>query len=301
MEAVLSGAPSPAAGEIVDTTTAGFAADVIDASREKAVLVDFWADWCGPCKQLTPILEKAVKAAAGKVKLVKMNIDQHPEVAGQLGVRSIPAVVAFKDGRPVDAFMGAVPESQVMAFIEKVAGPVGPSETERLVEAGDAAFAEQKWAEAAEAYAAALGREAGNLAAIGGLARCYVATGDLDRAEESLALVPETKAGDPAIAGARAELELARQSGDVGDPQALAAALNADPGDHQTRFDLALALNASGDRDGAADALVEIIRRDREWEDDGARKQLLQFFDAWGADDAATVSGRRKLSSVLFS
>ena len=301
METIVSGASARGGEEVIDTTTADFASDVIEASREKPVLVDFWAEWCGPCKQLAPVLERVVKASGGKVRLVKMNIDQHPEIAGQMGIRSIPAVVAFKDGKPVDAFMGAVPESQVTAFIEKVAGPIGNSQVDGLLEAAGAALAAQKWSEAAEAYAAVLGRESGNLAAIGGLARCYVASGDLARAEETLALVPETKKNDPAIAGARAELELARQSAELGTPEELRARLDADPDDHQARFDLALALNARGDRDGAAQALLEIVRRDREWNDDGARKQLLQFFEAWGGGDPATVAARRALSSVLFS
>lgn len=296
-----SGNGAPGGDHIVDTTTESFGADVIEASRQATVLVDFWAPWCGPCKQLTPVLEKVVTAAAGRIRLVKMNIDEHPQIAGQLGIQSIPAVVAFKDGRPVDAFMGALPESQVQAFIDKVAGPAEPTGADTALEAAEAARAEKDWSGAAQLYAAVLGEQPDNVTAIAGLAQCYAATGDLDRAGQTLAMVPDSKADDAAVKSARAAIELAEHAASLGDATALEEKLSRDPDDHQARFDLALVLNAHDAHGAAVDHLVEIIRRDREWNDQAARRQLLQFFDAWGATNPATMVGRRKLSAVLFS
>ncbi|MGE0845641.1 MAG: thioredoxin [Flavobacteriaceae bacterium] len=300
MDDAIIGQPNGAADLIRDTTTQTFAADVIDASRQVPVIVDFWAPWCGPCKQLTPVLEKAVREARGAVRLVKMNIDEHPEVAGQLGVQSIPAVFAFKNGQPVDGFMGAQPESSIKAFIARLAGPVEDPAAE-ILEAGDAALAAGDIAQAAEAYSTVLQQDQTNLHALGGIVRCMTRTGELDRARQMLAVAPDDKAGNPHIAGARAELELAEQSASVGDTAELERRVAADPADHQARFDLALALNAHGRREDAAAALVEIVRRNRGWNDEAARKQLLQFFEAWGPADEATASGRRALSSVLFA
>ncbi len=297
-----SAAPAPAAAsDVIETTTRDFARDVLDASKDKAVLVDFWADWCGPCKQLTPILEKVVRDAKGKVRLVKMNIDEHPEVAGQLGIQSIPAVIAFVKGRAVDGFMGAQPESQVRQFIERVAGPMGPTDQEKLIAAGQEALAAGDAQAAADAFLAVLDLEPESLVAIGGLVRALTAAGQLEDARTVLARVPDLKAGDASIAGARAELELAERAASVGDTEALAAAVAANPGDHQARFELAEALAAKGDRQAAVDQLVEIVRRERAWNDEAARKQLVKFFEAWGATDPMTLYGRRKLSSVLFS
>lgn len=287
---------------IKDTTTANFVHDVIEASRGAPVIVDFWAPWCGPCKQLTPVLEKVVKAARGAVRLVKMNIDDHPEVAGQLGVQSIPAVFAFKNGQPVDGFMGALPESQIKAFIERLAGGEalagGPDD---LAVQGEAFLAEKATTEAAQLFAAALQADPQHLGAIGGLARCYIEAGDLTRAEQTLGIVPPGKEEDAAISGARSALELAKQAAELGDAGELGARLATHPDDHQARFDLAMIMNAKGARHDAADALLEIIRKDRNWNNEAARKQLLQFFEAWGPADEATKTGRRKLSALLFS
>ena len=290
------------AGELVrDTTTQTFAKDVIEESRRQPVLVDFWAPWCGPCRTLSPIIEKAVEAAKGAVRLVKMNIDDHPAIAGQLGIQSIPAVIAFVDGQPVDGFIGAQPESQVKAFIDRVAGPAGPSETEGAVEAGDALLEAGDFAGAAERFAAALKLEPEHVPAIVGLARCLLGRGDLERARQTLAMVPDAANSDPAVAAVRAQIELSTETAKLGDAAGLEAKLAANPADHQARFDLALLLNAQGDRDGAADRLLEIMRKNRSWDEEKARKQLLKFFDAWGPTDEATLSGRRKLSSVLFA
>ena len=286
---------------IRDTTTDQFMADVIEASRDVPVLVDFWAPWCGPCRQLTPILERAVQNAKGKVRLVKMNIDENPEIPGQLGIQSIPAVLAFKNGQPLDGFMGALPESQVTAFIERIAGPAGPSDAEELVAAAAKELAANDPAGAASLYASALQVEPDNAEAIAGLARCEIATGGTDRARALLSSLTPELAQHPAIAGALTALELAEQAEKLGNPADFASRVEADPTDHQARFDLALALNARGDRLGAAEALLEIVRRDREWNEEAARKQLVQFFEAWGPSDPATLNGRRRLSSLLFA
>ena len=296
------GAMTATAADVVkDTTTQGFMKDVIEESKHQPVLVDFWAPWCGPCKQLTPVLEKAVKAAKGKVKLTKMNIDEHPAIPGQMGIQSIPAVIAFSDGQPVDGFMGALPESQVMAFLERITkGAVGAEEKD-LLKVADTTLAEGNAAGAAELYAQILAEDSSNVQALAGLARCYVGTGALDQAKQTLALVPEAKRNDAAVAAARAALEVAEQAKSIGPVADLEQKVLANPLDHQARFDLAVALNANGKREDAVKHLMEIVKRDRKWNDDGARKQLVQFFEAWGATDPATVEGRKRLSSLLFS
>ncbi|MGA8395062.1 MAG: thioredoxin [Pseudolabrys sp.] len=296
------GAMTATAADVVkDTTTQGFMKDVIEESKRQPVLVDFWAPWCGPCKQLTPVLEKAVKAAKGKVKLTKMNIDEHPAIPGQMGIQSIPAVIAFSNGQPVDGFMGALPESQVMAFLERITkGAVGAEEKD-LLKVADTTLAEGNAAGAAELYAQILAADSSNVQALAGLARCYVGTGALDQAKQTLALVPEAKRNDAAVAAARAALEVAEQAKSIGPVADLEQKVLANPLDHQARFDLAVALNANGKREDAVKHLMEIVKRDRKWNDDGARKQLVQFFEAWGGTDPATVEGRKRLSSLLFS
>jgi putative thioredoxin len=286
---------------VKDTTTQTFARDVLEASRTVPVLVDFWAPWCGPCRQLSPIIEKVVREARGAVRLVKMNIDEHPAVAGQLGIQSIPAVIAFVNGQPADGFVGALPEGQVRAFIERLAGPSGPSEADRLVEAGESRLAAGDPAGAAEAFAMALQLEPQSIPATVGLASCLLANGEIGRAREALATLPPSADTDPRVSAVRAQLDLAAQTEALGDAAPLEARISANPNDHQARFDLALLLNARGEREAATDHLLEIMRRDRSWNEEGARKQLLQFFEAWGPTDEATLGGRRRLSSILFS
>jgi putative thioredoxin len=303
MSAVFSSDPAnPGADDlVVDTTTQTFAKDVLEESRTRPVLVDFWAPWCGPCKTLGPVIEKAVRAAKGAVRLVKMNIDEHPAVAGQLGIQSIPAVIAFSKGQPVDGFVGALPESQVKAFIERIAGPVGPSEAEALVAEGEALLEAGDAAGAGEMFAAALKAEPESVPAVAGLARALLAAGEVERATQTLDMLPASAASDPRVAAVRAQIEIRNQAATLGDRSALEAKVAADPADLQSRFDLALLLNAEGDREGASDRLLEIVRKNRSWEDEKARKQLLQFFEAWGPMDEATRSGRRQLSSILFA
>jgi len=301
MTMLQSGEATAIDGMVKDTTTQTFVKDVIEESKRQPVLVDFWAEWCGPCKQLGPVLEKAVRAAKGKVKLVKMDIDKHPAIPGQLGIQSIPAVFAFVNGQPIDGFLGALPESQVTAFIERITKDRIGGEERDLLRSADDALAKGDAAGAADLYAKVLAQDGGNLAALEGLARSYVRTGALDQAKQTLALVPEAKRNDPAIAAARAALEVSEQAQAVGPIADLEPKVAANPLDHQARFDLAIALNAKGRRQDAVDNLIEIVRRDRKWNDDGARKQLVQFFEAWGPTDEATVNGRKRLSSILFS
>jgi putative thioredoxin len=285
---------------IKNTTTKDFMRDVVEASREVPVLVDFWAPWCGPCRQLTPALEKAVRAAKGAIKLVKLNVDEHPQIPGQMGVQSIPAVFAFQDGRPVDGFMGALPESRINAFIARLIGD-NTADIAADLEAAEAALAAGDVNTAAQMFGEVLQTDRENAQSLAGLAKCYIKTGDLARAEQTLALVPPARAESAPVASARAALELARKAPTTGDVEALRAKLLADPTDAQARFDLALALNAKGDRTGAADELLTLVAKNRNWNDDAARKQLVQLFDAWGASDPATISGRQRLSSLLFA
>jgi putative thioredoxin len=286
---------------VKDTTTQAFVKDVIEESKRQPVLVDFWAPWCGPCKQLTPILEKTVRAAKGKVKLAKMNIDEHPAIPGQMGIQSIPAVIAFVNGQPADGFMGALPENQVVAFLERLTkGSIG-AEAKDLLKAADAALADGDAATAANLYAELLAEDNANVQALAGLARTYIETGAFEQAQQTLAMVPESKRNDSAVAAARAALELAEQAKTLGPIAELEQKVAANPLDHQARFDLALALNGKNRRMEALDHLINIVKRDRKWNDDGARKQLVQLFDAWGPADEATIEGRKRLSSILFA
>jgi putative thioredoxin len=288
---------------IKDATTASFVKDVIEASKTVPVLVDFWAPWCGPCKTLSPIIERQVRAAKGKVKLVKMDIDAHPSIAGQLGVQSIPAVFAFVDGRPIDGFMGALPENQVKAFIDRLIATNGAPDDglEGALESAQAAFDEGDVKSAAEIFAAVLEEDKENIDALAGLAKCYVASGDFDHAESTLALVPPAKQSHEKIVGVRAMLDLARKAPSAAATSALEAAVASNPNDHQSRFDLALAMNAAGNKEGAVDHLLEIFKRNRAWNEEAARKQLVQFFEAWGPKDEMTLTGRRRLSVMLFA
>jgi putative thioredoxin len=297
-------APQAAANLIKETTTQTFVKDVIEESKRQPVLIDFWAPWCGPCRQLTPILEKAVLAAKGKVKLVKMNIDEHPAIPGQMGIQSIPAVIAFVNGQPADGFMGAVPESQVTAFINKLtagAPAAGEPNIAEILKEAEAVLAEGDPATAASIYAEVLAADATNIAALAGLAKCYVATGAVEQARQTLAMVPESKRNDAAVKAVQAAIDLAEQAKALGPVTDLEQKVAANPLDHQARFDLATALNASGKRAEATQQLLEIVKRDRKWNEDGARKQLVQFFEAWGPAEEATVEGRKRLSTILFS
>ena len=298
-------APStPAAGGaaplVTETSTASFRDDVIARSARQPVLVDFWAPWCGPCKQLTPIIEKVVKAAGGKVKLVKMNIDEHPQIAGQLGIQSIPAVIAFQKGQPADGFMGALPESQIKGFIERLVGPLG-GEGEELVAEAEAALAAGDAQTAGEGFAQALSIDPADVKACGGLVRALIALGDLEQARAALGQAPAQSENHPAIVAARAALEVAEQASSVGDLAGLQARIAANPADHDARIELAIGFNAQNKRREAADQLLDSIRADRAWNDGAARKQLLQFFEAWGPVDPDTLMARRKLSGILFS
>jgi putative thioredoxin len=298
---MLADPPAAPDNVVKDTTTAGFRQDVLQESMRQPVLVDFWAPWCGPCKQLAPAIEKAVKAANGKVKLVKMNIDEHPQIAGQLGIQSIPAVIAFTKGQPVDGFMGALPEGQIKGFIERLIGPLGPTAAEDLLKDAEALAVAGDAVGASELYAAVLAQDPENVAAVAALAKLRLDLDDLEGARRFLAMAPKGKENDPAVAAVRVAIELAEQAASLGDAADLKRRVEADPLDLQARFDLALALNGRGDRAEAADQLLEIVRRDRTWNEDAARKQLVQFFEAWGPMDPATLAARRRLSSILFS
>jgi putative thioredoxin len=301
-EAVPSGRTNGQAAPIKDTTTASFAVDVIQESRNQPVLVDFWAPWCGPCKQLQPALEKAVAAAGGRVKLVKMNIDDHPAIAGQLGIQSIPAVIAFKDGQPADGFMGAVPESQINAFIEKLVGKDdGQAQIAEALEAARQARDAGDPQTAAGIYDAVLQQAPDNVEAIAALADLLFESGDIAGAEELLATCPPAENEAAVIVGIRTKVALAAEAARLGDPAEFERRLAENPKDFQARFDLAMIQNAQGKRQEAADNLLALVMADRTWNDDGARAQLIKLFEAWGPTDEVTLATRRKLSSLLFS
>ena len=302
-----AGAPqAPASEHVKDGTEATFMQDVIEASKEVPVLVDFWATWCGPCKQLTPILEAAVAKANGKVKLVKIDVDANQRLVAMLSqqglpLQSIPTVVGFVGGQIADMFQGALPASQVDQFIDSLVKMGGSGGLDEAVEAAEEMLAQGDVAGAAQTFAAILGEDPANAAAFGGLVRAHVAAGQVDQAEQLLAQVPEDKAGAPEVEAARAQVRLARQAESAGPVADLQAAVEASPDDHQARFDLAQALQASGDTEGAVEHLLELFRRDREWNDGAAKAQLLTLFDAAGPKDPVALKGRRRLGSMILS
>ena len=303
MEALIGGDSGGDTGLIKDGDTATFAEDVIAASRETPVIVDFWAPWCGPCKTLGPAIEKAVRGARGAVRLVKIDVDRNQQLAAQLRVQSIPTVFAFRDGKPVDGFVGALPESQIAAFVERVGGKPAEDPAKAMLEQADAALAAGDAAGARNLYSRVLRSEPANAAAAAGLVRALVGSGDPASARKVLESLDAETAKSSALDGARAALELAEQTEGVdgGAIAALRARLAADESDHQARYDLALALFGTGDRGGAIDALLEIVRRERAWNDEAARKQLLTFFEAIGGADPLVAGARRRLSALLFS
>jgi putative thioredoxin len=306
MEPILGGAPAPAdtANLIKNGSTATFMADVIDASHDAAVVVDFWAPWCGPCKQLGPALEKAVRDARGAVRMVKINIDENPELAQQMRIQSIPAVYAFKDGRPVDGFVGALPESQVKQFVGRLAAgaAAGPSPIDEALALAQEAMGAGDAARAANIYTQVLQHEPGNPVATAGLARIAIGRKDFAKARQLLERVPKEHAAHAEIAAARAALELAeagsKAQGAVGE---LRQRLQQNANDHEARYELASALFAAGQRAEAVDELLDLVKRDRKWNEEAARKQLVKFFEALGHADPLTVAARKRLSSILFA
>lgn len=289
------------AGLIRDVTEASFLVDVIDASREVPVIVDFWAPWCGPCKTLGPALEAAVTAAKGKVRMAKVNVDENQMIAAQLRIQSIPTVYAFWQGKPVDGFQGAIAGSEIKAFVDKLAGLAGDGGLGEALDAAEAMLAEGAAVDAAETFAAILGEEPENARAYGGLVRSHLALGNLDQAEGFLAATPAAIAKSVEIEAARAQLDLARQAATAGPAADLQKAVLANPDDHRARFDLALALHAEGKVEAAVDELLELFRRDRDWNDGGAKTQLFTIFEALKPTDPVALKGRRKLSSMIYS
>ena len=293
--------PKPLPDDLIkEGSDAGFMADVVQASKSQPVLVDFWATWCGPCRTLTPMLEKAVRAAGGAVKLVKIDVDKNPAYAGQLRVQSIPTVYAFVDGQPVDGFQGAVPESQLKAFIDKLSGGTSASsDIDQLMSMGEESLALHALGGAAQAFAQVMTLEPGHEGAIAGMARVYLADGDADQARQTIAMAP-AESKNAQVQSVRAQLSLA-SAAPTGAGAELEARVAADPSDHQARYDLSLAQAAAGDLKGAVESLLTIVAADREWNDQAARKQLLTVFDAAGPASDIARDGRRRLSSILFA
>jgi putative thioredoxin len=293
-------APKAAADLIKDGTEATFMADVIDASKDVPVIVDFWAPWCGPCKQLGPALEAAVTAAKGRVRMVKINVDESPNISGQLRIQSIPTFYAFYQGKPVDGFQGALPASELKAFVEKVAALAGDGGLAEAIEAAETMLTEGEFADALETFAAIVEEEPENPAAFGGLLRAYLALGQVAEAEAALATVPAKITGAQEIEAVRAQIALIHQAENAGPVAELRAAVAADPTNLQALFDLAKALHAAGQVEEAVDALLDLFRRDREWNDAAAKAQLFTIFDALPPKDPIALKGRRKLSSMIF-
>ncbi len=297
------GQAAPAADLIKDTDTAGFMVDVIEASQETPIIVDFWAPWCGPCKQLTPALERLVKQYAGKVRLVKINVDENQELAQQFRVQSIPAVYGFKGGRPVDGFMGALPESQLKQFVDRLTGGGGSPVDEALAEA-DALAKDGQNEEALTIYQEILAEDPVHVKALAGALRVYVALNQDDTAREVIAKLPAQVQNAPDIQGVQAALDLKAATANTGNADevaALEAKVAADPKDMQSRLDLAMARFGAGDREKAVEDLLAMVKADRAWNEQAARKQLVKFFEAFGPTDPLTSSGRRRLSAILFS
>jgi putative thioredoxin len=301
---------APPVALVKESSDRAFKADVIDASKEAPVLVDFWAPWCGPCRTLSPTIEKVVNEKAGKIRLVKINIDENPSIAGQLGVQSIPAVFAFAGGRPVDAFIGAYPESEVRKFADKVIAAAGPGqpaagsaeeEIKAALTAAKEALTTGDLNTAAQVFGMVLQHQPDNVEALLGMARVYLKAGEPQQAQAVADTIPEAARKGAEYTSLIAELKLLTEAAALGGTADLARKVEKSPDDHQARFDLALALNAEGKRVEAAEQLVTLMKRDRTWNEDGARKKLLEFFEAWGAKDPATLKGRRLLSSLLFS
>ncbi|MCV3270213.1 thioredoxin family protein [Roseobacter sinensis] len=297
---------APADADLIkDSTEATFMADVVETSRTVPVIVDFWAPWCGPCKTLGPQLEDAVRAAKGAVKMVKVNVDEAQMIAGQLQIQSIPTVYAFFKGQPIDGFQGAVPQSEIKAFIDRVvkaAGGEAPGESlDEAVAAADEMLAEGAAADAAQTFAAILAEDPNHAGAYAGMVRAHIVMGQLDQAEAILNGAPADISSAPELEAAHAQLELARQAEDAGPLDELRAAVDARPDDHQARFDLALALHAAGDVEAAVAELLELFRRDREWNEGAAKTQLFTIFEALKPNDPVVLNGRRKLSSMIFA